>query len=69
MLGERAFELRFPCDGLEEGVAEGAVVFDAAPGVGAGSGACGIFRAQFATTFDVKLTPLPGLLHLTEDQR
>jgi hypothetical protein len=25
--------------------------------------------SQFATTFDVKLTPLPCLLHLTEDQR
>jgi putative transposase len=28
-----------------------------------------VLSSQFATTFDVKLTPLPCLLHLTEDQR
>jgi hypothetical protein len=28
-----------------------------------------VFQTQFATTFDVKLTPLPCLQHLTEDQR
>jgi hypothetical protein len=28
-----------------------------------------VFPLQFATTFDVKLTPLPCLRHLTEDQR
>jgi hypothetical protein len=28
-----------------------------------------VFPAQFATTFDVKLTPLPCLQHLTADQR
>ena len=28
-----------------------------------------VFPAQFATTFDVKLTPLPCLQHLTEDER
>jgi hypothetical protein len=28
-----------------------------------------VLPSQFATTFDVKLTPLPCLLHLTEDQR
>ena len=28
-----------------------------------------VFPAQFATTFDVKLSPLPCLQHLTEDER
>jgi hypothetical protein len=28
-----------------------------------------VFPSQFATTFDVKLTPLPYLQHLTADQR
>ena len=28
-----------------------------------------VLPSQFATTFDVKLTPVPCLLHLTEDQR
>jgi hypothetical protein len=28
-----------------------------------------VFPAQFATTFDVTLTPLPGLQHLTADER
>jgi len=28
-----------------------------------------VFASQFATTFDVKLTPLPYLQHLTADQR
>ncbi|HEX7500903.1 MAG TPA: transposase [Polyangia bacterium] len=28
-----------------------------------------VFPSQFATTFDVKLTPWPGLQHLTEDER
>jgi hypothetical protein len=28
-----------------------------------------VFASQFATTFDIKVTPLPCLQHLTEDQR